>query len=153
MLEEFKIRKKATPELSWIDCWSKWGIRLEGDSKDLHSKGKVVAYEYQFVNSNARDFIAIKDDKDKVVREVTTMSLSLYSCDAWLPSEFTSLEDAWEDFVEYISGEKLEIASKAGGLSNFFTLDGEIKPTPTYGGNGYWTHFTCGINFKQLYAK
>ncbi len=153
MLGELKIRRKTDPVNSWIDCYTKWGFRLTSDTKDLHKKGKVVQYEYKSANSNERDFIAIFDEDGKVIRECTSMQVMIYTDTEYKPEEFDTLQDAFEDFVEYISGYKLEISSLAGGLSNFFTLNSEISPTPTYGADGNWTHVTCSFNFKQLTAK
>lgn len=156
MTNELKIRRKTDPASGWIDTWSEWGFRLTNDSKDLHKKGAIVAYEYQFVNSNENTYIPIRDEDDKVVRKATIMTLSIYTEKEWVQAgsgNFATVEDAWEDFVDYISGYTLEISSIAGGLSNFYTLTGELNPTPTYSDDGSWSYMTCGIQFKQQIAK
>lgn len=153
MQNELRIRKRTEPLSAWIDIWSTYGFRLTDESKDLFKSGKVVAYNYQFVNSNERQHIVIKDANDKVVRECATINLSFYTDKDYVKGKFSTIEDAWDSFKDYISDGVIEIKSIISGVSNFYTLEGELNPTPTIGFDGKWEYLTCGIQFKQIIAK
>lgn len=130
------------------DAYTRWGISLTADTEDLEIIGEPVRYEYQFNNSNERTVIFSKDSSGKVVRECAEIAVDVFMSQSSIPDD-TTVGECWDDFVDYISGEIIELKLKAGGLSNKYTLESELKPTPVYNQDGTLKILTCGVKLKQ----
>ncbi len=153
-MADFEVRRITDDDDGdWYDIEETWGMQVLNDSDDVLKRGAVQYYSYQFVNSNERRHITIKDDDGKVVRECTTLTLSVMSYENICPSGYDDVLEAFNSFVDFLSEDAFELRSKVSYISNKYTIEGDINPSPTIDSTGKITHITCGIEMMQLIAK